>query len=354
MLIQPQTLSIITTHQCTAACDNCCFTCTPKVKKAIPVSRISSLIDEISHISSMQVVVFTGGECFLLRKNLDMLIEQATKHGFITRCVTNGYWATSRKAAIQRINEVKAAGLREINLSTGSSHAKYVPIDRIVHAAYASAQAGLTTLINIEIFNESDFPVEKITKNPDLIQLITMKKVTVQRNVWINNAEGTGKINLTHRPENSRFTEEKKSGCSTVLNVIAVTPDQHLVACCGLHMESIPELHLGSIANNSVQELLDSAHDDLLKIWIHLDGPERVLEFVKKHIPDYELPVHSVHPCTTCLHLYTDEKAKALLLEKYKEIEDDLVDRYLATLAIKQINNQGRNKRQLYLSQKTH
>src|SRR5271166_3771858 len=84
MLIRPQTLSLITTHQCTAACDNCCFACTPKITKAIPVERMASLIDEGAAIETIKVVVFTGGECFLLGRRLDELIKRAARHGLIT------------------------------------------------------------------------------------------------------------------------------------------------------------------------------------------------------------------------------------------------------------------------------
>ena len=89
--ILPHTLSIITTHQCTAACEHCCFTCTPYVTKAIPHERLDSLIDEATEIPTIKIVVFTGGECFLLGRKLDDLIARANSHGLITRVVTNGY-----------------------------------------------------------------------------------------------------------------------------------------------------------------------------------------------------------------------------------------------------------------------
>src|SRR5215469_6384658 len=122
MLIRPLTLSLITTHQCTAACDHCCFHCTPRVTKAIPHDRLRSLIGETAELPSIRLVVFTGGECFLLGNVLNELIKRATDRGLMTRCVTNGYWATSRNAAKQRIAEVAAAGLKEINISTGTFH----------------------------------------------------------------------------------------------------------------------------------------------------------------------------------------------------------------------------------------
>ena len=337
MLIRPQTLSLITTHQCTAACDNCCFTCTPKVTRAIPAPRLRSLIDEAADISSIKIVVFTGGECFLLGRELDALITRAAKHGLIVRCVTNGYWGASPKAARERVKRLVAAGLIEINFSTGPMHARYVPLERIIHAAVASAEAGLTTAINVETFDGCDFDIAPILKNETLAHWIRKKRVLMRRNAWINNAEGHGKMVMKPLPEHSRFRPELKSPCMTVMNVIAITPTQDVVACCGLHLESIPELHLGNIAERSLQSVLYEAPDDMLKIWMHLDGPEVILEFVKDHEPSYQLPTESVHPCETCKKLYTDPTVKRVLNQYYGEVEDKLTERYLNAIALREV-----------------
>lgn len=327
MLIRPHTMSLITTHQCTAACDHCCFTCSPQINKAIPFERMVSLIEEAAQSPSIRIVVFTGGECFLLGDRLNTLVEHATRLGLRTRCVSNGYWATSRDAAIKRIDGLAAAGLKELNLSTGSFHSQYVPVSRIVHAAYAAVNAGLLTVVNAEIYAESDFDIEQLTRHPDIADLCRTKRLVVQRNVWIENG---GQANLTHAPESSRFREGNQAGCVTAMNVLAVTPDQSLVACCGLHLEHIPELHLGSVADRTIQEVIESTPDDFLKIWIHVQGPERILEFVKEHLPDYELPLSSPHPCQTCLHLYKDERAKAIIRENYHKVEAEITTLYMA------------------------
>lgn len=338
MFILPQTLSIVTTHQCTAACDHCCFLCTPKVTTALPTQRIFRLIDECAEFSSMRVVVFTGGECFLLGKNLDDLITYATERGYVTRCVTNGYWATSDSVATRRADRLVASGLKEINFSTGHFHAKYVPVERVIAGAIACADRGLTTLVNAETCNESTFDVMQITEHKQLGPLIAKNRVILQRNVWIPHARASNPSEISHKPQSSRFNADRINGCRTVLNVLSVTPTQSLVACCGLHLESIPELHLGSVEHKTLRECVDQQPDDFLKIWIHIDGPERILQFVREHVPDYTFPHQSVHPCTTCLHLYKDPVALEVIASHYKEIEYDVLDRWLSEIATEQLN----------------
>lgn len=342
MLVYPHTLSLITTHACTAACDHCCFGCSPEIplSKSIPVERMRGLIDEAAELPSIRVVVFTGGECFMLGRSLDDLVGHAAAQGMVVRCVTNGYWARSPQAAVRRLGALHARGLRELNLSTGTFHSRYVPVSRIVDAALAGAELRMTVLINAEIFEGSDFDITAITGHPRLGPAIADGLVLLRRNVWMSNE--WGREALVHGPEFSRFTEGNKTGCQTVLNVLSVTPTQDLVACCGLTQELIPELHLGSVRDATIPQLLADTPDDLLKIWIHVEGPERVLEFVKRHQPDYRLPIESVHPCQTCLHLTRDEVAKQVLREHYREKEAELLPLYFAGLTQRKITETPR------------
>jgi pyruvate-formate lyase-activating enzyme len=99
------------TYRCTAACRECCFESSPRVKGFIPAERILKYIDEAARtFPSLRVVVFSGGECFLLGKKLDAAIAQAREHGLGVRCVTNGYWAITPERARKRIQQLKAAG----------------------------------------------------------------------------------------------------------------------------------------------------------------------------------------------------------------------------------------------------
>ena len=79
MLATPHTLSLITTHRCTAACDHCCFSCSPDVQDHIPIPNLYRYIHEAAEIKTIKVIVFTGGECFLLGKELDSLMKLPTK-----------------------------------------------------------------------------------------------------------------------------------------------------------------------------------------------------------------------------------------------------------------------------------
>ncbi|MBU1393178.1 MAG: hypothetical protein KJ856_02320 [Gammaproteobacteria bacterium] len=42
--ISPKMITIITTYKCTAACEDCCFECTPKLNSTLNYEEISNAI----------------------------------------------------------------------------------------------------------------------------------------------------------------------------------------------------------------------------------------------------------------------------------------------------------------------
>lgn len=336
MLVLPVTLSLVTTHHSSAACDHCCFGCTPQVPKSkrIPKERLASLIDEAKEIPTMRLSAFTGGECFTLGQELDDLVARATSHGFVARAISNGYWATTLEGANRRIARIRDAGLKELNLSTGTFHGKYVPLNRIKNGVIAGIDAGLRVVMNVEICDQSE-DMTALIKDPEITARLQTGRLLINRIIWMRNE---GSTELSHPPGMLRFHQKNARGCKIVMNVLTVNPDQKLVACCGLHLEKIPEMHLGSVADRTLMDVIRTSPDDLLKIWIHLDGPERILMLAKFRMPELELPLNSSHPCETCLFLNKTPAIRKVISEPCKEHEKSIMTRYRHTLVVNVYN----------------
>jgi len=301
----------------------------------MPHRRLEALIDEARDVQGIRAVVFTGGECFLLGRRLDALVARANSAGFVTRCVSNAYWADTPRRASDRIRRLVDAGLREINLSTGTNHSRFVPVRSVLNAAEAAAEAGLVTLINIEAFDEADVDTSAILASPTIRKMIDNHKLAVRTSVWIG-AGGTGRV--THKATQSRFAKGNQTACSTILSVLAVTPDQRLSSCCGLLMNHIAPLSLGSVAQDTLTSVIARAPNDLLKLWLRVEGPERILEFASRYLPGYRLPVTVTHPCQTCLHLFRDNKVLEVLADRCHGVEDRVIALYVAGLAAAEVS----------------
>jgi len=342
MWFAPEGLSIITTHQCTAACEHCCFGCSPSVHRAIPVPRLHALIEETAEVPSIRQVIFTGGECFLLGGHLDALIARCRDRGLATRCVTNGYWAASPAAARARVAALREAGLQELNFSTGAHHARYVPWERTVWGAAAAADAGMKdVIINVEVFEGSSFDLAALTGHPMVASRLGRAGFRVIEAPWVPNGgewEGcSGSGILAHPAAHHRFAQALKGPCDSSLRVVSVTPDQDLVTCCGLNLEHIPQLHVASLRRRTLAEALEEAPPDLLKMWIHVEGPEKVLEFVREKAPGFRLPLDSAHICHTCQFLHQSPEALDALGRHRREVEERILGQYLLACAGREI-----------------
>lgn len=85
---------------------------------------MENYVDEcmIHYGDSLKVLVLTGGECFLLGNDLNLIIDYASRIGLSVRVVTNGYWAKSPEIAKEKLLELSKCGLKEVNFSTGEDH----------------------------------------------------------------------------------------------------------------------------------------------------------------------------------------------------------------------------------------
>lgn len=325
MFFRPRYLSLVTTRRCTAACDNCCVGAGPRETDAIPVERMRGLIDEAARISSFELIAFTGGECFLLGEVLDELIERATSKGFRTRAITNGYWAKDPRAARLRAESVRARGLGEMMLSTGTFHQRFIPVARVIAGARAAAEAGISVRIAIETCDQSDCD-ERIIADA-LRDLIEAKHVVVGRDAWMPDAGGRGTSAITHERLMAERPNAAHGRCGQILNVVSVTPRQDLIACCGFPQEHLPRMRLGSVADRALDDVLKTAPPELLKMWLHVEGPSGVAAFVARHVPGYRLPA-AASICEACVALQGDTVAMRIVAEQGSRIAADVFSRF--------------------------
>jgi len=262
------------------------------------------------------VVVFTGGECFLLGRDLDELFKHASGYGYFTRFVSNGYWAISPLAARRRLEKLIANGLTEANFSTGDQHAAYVKPEYVRNGAVAAADMGITTVITIELFQESIFPLEEFLEDPGIKRHLESGKLALKLAPWMK-FKGQGPLTFTKKfmelVELARTPET--GGCHTALKVLAISPTQQLFACCGLPVEDIEEMHLGSLRTGSIKEILNRTPDDFIKIWVHLYGPDAVIRYARRFDPTIPFPEEAAHICDSCRYMYGNKRIKQIIME---------------------------------------
>lgn len=325
----PTTLTILPTYRCNAACEQCCFESNPKLAHRLSLDEIKNLIGEAhSTFPALKVVVFSGGECFLLKSDLFESIRHATSLGLLTRCVTNGYWGKTERQASSTVDSLLEAGVTEINISTGVDHQKWVPFSSVENAARALVDKGINTLVTIEADGEDSECVKNAASSPTFKDLLLKAegRFKLQQNIWM--------------PFNGRFdpsrvqksNESMYGGCDQLFSNMVATPHGRISACCGLTFEYIPELKTGYFREESLRTLAERQLDDALKLWLAVDGPATIMKRIGG--PEIVEKLRDVnHICHACAIMYKSPELRDLIRQRLPELLPEIVSRFnLATM----------------------
>lgn len=319
----PQTITILPTYRCTAACEQCCFGSNPQLKERLSLEEILNTLQEAKdNFSSLKQVVFSGGECVMLGDDLFASLKKAHSLGLLTRIVSNGYWGASKNKAANIAKKLCDAGLRELNISTGRDHAQFVKIDSVLNAACAAVDLGIFVLITAEQDSEDSSIVEEIKSDPrfNMLSNLPSDKFKFQVNSWM-------KFNENHKIRNVGDMATRSEPCTQLFSNIVVTPHKNISACCGLTFEHIPEMRIGAIDTNGLNKAFESSANDFMKIWIHTEGPNEIVRKVYDGNPPPNL-VSNDHMCDTCARMHKCEKTRELIRNRYNEFMPDVMVKF--------------------------
>lgn len=321
-----KTLSVMLTYTCPAACANCGTLSSPAERTNLHREHVMQTIRDAKDLG-FGLVVFTGGETTLRWNDTLDGIRLASSLGMLTRIVTNAHWAHSLEAARSKIDQLIAAGLSEINYSTGDEHVRFIPLERVATACVAAAERAFRVHVMIELKAQRAVCAADILEHP-MIQALpdgARKYVTAVESPWMPLDPGVREV----YPEGVAATRETigtRTGCDSILRTYTLQADGRIAACCGLGMRLIDELNV-TVANGpgSLARAIDEAENDFLKVWIRYKGPERILAWAAEKDRSIDWDGRYAHTCQACRRLYSDPRVAAVIREHYEEIAAEVL-----------------------------
>lgn len=333
---KPTSIAFITTYKCTSSCDKCCFECNPDRNEFLPFTTMIKHIEYVNkNIPSIKLIVFTGGECFLIPEIYD-LISYANENGYITRCVTNGFWADNKKLMYDTITKLVQAGLGEINFSTGNDHLKYVPFDQIASASIITAKKGIRTLISVGETAESNFTWKSALLNSKIKNYNNYNdnQIYIHKSKWIDLSSSS------YANKKEKLLNFKSSGCHHILKNLAIDPNNNLFACCGITCNFIKELYLGNLDKNQLDCLIEGSLNDFLFFWISFEGPQKILKILSQKISISEDLLKCSNMCILCKILFNNPRIKNHLNKFWKNYFYEVLFRYYIKSKLKNIGGE--------------
>ena len=324
----PRTIALATTYQCNASCRNCCFGCNPNIKVRLSTKDMKDYINQAfaNYSQSLKVLVLTGGESFLLKEDLVEIIQYASSLGLVIRVVTNGYWANSYEKAYSILFNLREYGLNEINYSTGDDHQEWVPYENIVNGCMAAMDLNLTCVVNVETHDNSKFDWRIFYTDNRLKAYFDYEKyktpLKVERGLWIP------------FDSNSLITADKimqkgntsKTRCYSLFTTISINPYSYVISCCGLLSEHILPFRLGNLKSHTIKELYENQFNDLLKIWLYVEGPYNVLDYIyKRRKINRKI---TGHICSICAEIFKDKENIQWIKDHRNELLPSIIFKY--------------------------
>ncbi|MFB9718952.1 radical SAM protein [Planobispora longispora] len=314
------------TFTCPAACSDCGTFSSPQERTSLERAQIIAAIDEAKELGFVNVV-FTGGEATLRWPDLLAGISHARRLGFPVRLVTNAHWARTPEAARRKIAALMDAGLSEINYSTGDEHTRFVPIERVAYAVVAACERELPVHVMVELKRGSTVTRDRLLRHEVLDGLTDRQRaaLSVKTSPWMP----LSPYRFHDYDAGVTANEGNLSthgGCTSVLQTYTVQADGRIGACCGIGLRTITELNVGHAREASpLRHAIEESEQDFLKLWIHYEGPLRVLAWAASHDPAITWQDLYAHHCQACQRLYHDDAVRAVIRTHWREVVGQVI-----------------------------
>lgn len=308
-----------TTNTCNAKCRDCPIIPSVQEPMRLELDAMKRIVDEVHGWGSLRLVVFTGGESFLLGADLEEIIRYVASKEVMTRVVTNAYWAKTPARAKTVLGRLKEAGLTEINISCDDYHQEFIPLERVKNANAAAADLEIPALLVHRRKRGGELTVARLAERLGVDLEIwrkgrpnpTNNVVCSSRNIPLEPDECAESV--TARAEYPSSDRNWRGPCTSVLKGIIVFPDLSVQICCGIAKNWIPELKIGSLRESTLLPILEAGNRDLIANWLALEGPSSVLDFVREKMPEIDLPTRFVGRCHVCNVLFSNPDVRQVL-----------------------------------------
>ena len=307
------------TDKCNAACDICCFSCSPSRKNVLDKDVIKNYIDQMAELNSDndKSISFTGGEALLFYDTVLDCISYAKKRGLRAGIVSNGFWGKDLKSASNILKELTGAGLTGLALSVDIYHQHYVPIERIKNILQAVRNFDIKFEIRMLMLKGDDC-FKKIISGlrPDIYGF----PIHVTPFFPVGNAEKMFPAD--------KFIKKFKSEnafCPFDGSLVAMF-NRNILMCCSQFTYNIPMLRIGTFGKTSIKKAAQNITDNDFIYVMFRNGLGWYAKLAKKlgfQVEDYYCAA-----CHLCYEMfsnsefikqakqYVEEEANRLRLQK--------------------------------------
>jgi len=138
MTIELSGIHILLTYTCTSECDHCFVWGSPWQDGILSLDQLDEILEQAAELRTVEWIYFEGGEPFLFYPVLVKAVETAAGAGFKVGLVSNAYWATEVRDAVEWLRPFKGL-VQDLSVSSDLFHHSEEQ-DRLAENAAAAAE----------------------------------------------------------------------------------------------------------------------------------------------------------------------------------------------------------------------
>ncbi|MHC4774795.1 MAG: radical SAM protein [Planctomycetota bacterium] len=135
-------LHLLLTYECTYECDHCFVWSSPRQSGTMTLDQIEQLLEQADALGDIEWIYFEGGEPFLYYAVLLAGVRAASLRGFRVGIVSNAYWATEVKDAVEWLRPL-AGLIEQLSISSDLYHGSEKLRPEAKNACAAAGQLGI-------------------------------------------------------------------------------------------------------------------------------------------------------------------------------------------------------------------
>jgi len=302
-------LCLVVTDKCNAACDICCFSCSPEKGSVMDARLMADVIDQAAGVDGLRYIGFSGGEPFLYYDLLRDGLAHAKARGFATSVATNGFWGAWPDDAL--FERLRALALDHIFLSNDFYHAQYVTDEAVGRAISAARALNMDITVGIGE-TESHAAGEHFRRMGDYKYLM---------NFYIYPFVRTGRA--TALPAEEFLPLAAASGARCGANgLLSVLYDGRVFPCCEQQVFA-SALEIGNVRETPLQEIIASPDNSALMHCLRSERGFASLLEAAGVIPG------ACGACEACGRLFRREGSLPAMMPRIREIAGQAAVDYL-------------------------
>ncbi len=280
------------TYKCNLECDHCFVWSGPEAKGTFTLEQVRNVLEEARKLKSVEYVSIEGGEPFLYYPIMVKAIEEAVNLGFHAEILSNCYWATCHKDAVEWLIPIAKVKNVELSLSSDPYHGDNWVTKEVRNAVKAAKNLGIKTEILAVKCPEAEAPC------PSRIE-------GVKVNLWELMYKGRAFSKLTERANKKFWREFTKCPYEdfTKQERVHIDPLGYVHVCQGISIGNAWQKPFSKIIKE-----FDPYENPILEPLVR-GGPVALVE--RFGLPHDEFYVDACHLCYA---------ARLLLRSKYPEI----------------------------------